>query len=166
MSRQKDKYGIHYIQLKGLMGVARRNGQLSQGLSPREWGCTGTIAEADWQRVVVPTRVGVYRMLVLLPRLRWRCPHASGGVPNSRTKSSIATVLSPREWGCTESFIAAIDEMEVVPTRVGVYRIASIMLHCPRGCPHASGGVPESYSSSSATVNVVPTRVGVYRFCT
>ena len=69
MSRQKDKYGIHYIQLKGLMGVARRNGQLSQVLSPREWGCTDSRNVRRDVGRVVPTRVGVYLCLASQPSL-------------------------------------------------------------------------------------------------
>src|SRR5690606_23796794 len=92
-------------------------------------------------------------------------------------------VSSPRAWGCTELAREALSWFEVVPTRVGVYRIGKFSW-CIRKCrPHARGGVPPSMvrmampvcSSPRAwgcTVTVelfcqrrcvVPTRVGVYR---
>ncbi len=53
-------------------------------LSPREWGCTGPSFGLFSFHCVVPTRVGVYRLLRIPPGRPSRCPHASGGVPCRR----------------------------------------------------------------------------------
>src|SRR5690606_3043315 len=52
--------------------------------SPRAWGCTVTAPWRDRDRMVVPTRVGVYRLSAHPRRGTTGRPHARGGVPTSR----------------------------------------------------------------------------------
>ena len=165
------------------MGVARRNGQLSQVLSPREWGCTEIGLRTQLWRWVVPTRVGVYPGTIKRLKLVGRCPHASGGVPARPGGWFGSGGLSPREWGCTDCALHLSSAQGVVPTRVGVYH--SLIKEHPQTCccPHASGGVPDASEAwakhgrlsprewgctsispySHPLTIVVPTRVGVYR---
>src|SRR5690606_16081884 len=69
--------------------------------SPRAWGCTVSVQALSEGGVVVPTRVGVYR-LRRWPRFAvWGRPHARGGVPPASVVAGFAEPSSPRAWGCT-----------------------------------------------------------------
>ena len=104
------------------MDVATENAQLSQGFSPREWGCTGYGRHVERYQAVVPTRVGVYRVDRYTGFQGSGCPHAGGGVPRTIRSGTPALPLSPRGWGCTVQDALTLTKGEVVPTRVGVYR--------------------------------------------
>ncbi len=86
------------------------------------WGCTEIIDFGIEIIEVVPTHVGVYRILFYKFRKRASCPHACGGVPNAIGKTTPVMLLAP--------------------THVGVYRENSMIWYDKFSCPHACGGVP------------------------
>src|SRR5690606_33654905 len=93
--------------------------------------------------LVVPTRVGVYRTALGAAQTGERRPHARGGVPPPRRGDTRRNRSSPRACGCTATTVRSLLARDVVPTRVGVYRLC--------GC------------RAALRIGVVPTRVGVYR---
>lgn len=110
--------------------------------SPREWGCTVNELPPPRSRTVLPTRVGVYRLMTTSTTSPFCSPHASGGVPELGLIYELDTKFSPREWGCTWSVPVSVNVSSVLPTRVGVYLVISIGQYYKLRSPHASGGVP------------------------
>ncbi len=53
---------------------------------------------------IVPTYVGVYRKFQEDFFYFLDCPHVCGGVPVLRGKKNMSDLLSPRMWGCTETW--------------------------------------------------------------
>ncbi len=53
------------------------------GSSPRTWGCFRCMPPILRKHYVFPTHVGVFPMTTLPTSLRWRLPHARGGVSSS-----------------------------------------------------------------------------------
>src|SRR5690606_32026000 len=120
--------------------------------SPRAWGCTGTSAVRRGRAHVVPTRVGVYREAATPRRRLWCRPHARGGVPLSSSTMMGRPPSSPRAWGCTVPAHRRLRVVQVVPTRVGVYRRAEPVNLRRCGRPHARGGVPRDEQRQPAPV--------------
>ena len=54
-------------------------GQLS--LSPHTWGCTDGRCRNKHIHLIVPTHVGVYRIMYDFGKNLHHCPHTRGGVP-------------------------------------------------------------------------------------
>src|SRR5690606_36451217 len=69
--------------------------------SPRAWGCTVARSLVNRYELVVPTRVGVYRLCGCRAALRIGRPHARGGVPAIEAYAPGDEPSSPRAWGCT-----------------------------------------------------------------
>src|SRR5437016_770372 len=91
---------------------------------------------------VVPTHVGVDRSDARGDRGATRCPHACGGGPSAADSGAGAEALSPRMWGWTGEPHRPPALGAVVPTHVGVDRLASGGGNAPRSCPQACGGGP------------------------
>ena len=70
------------------------------GSSPRTWGCFLHGAGQRGLYMVFPTHVGVFLVGPVLLPLRWRLPHARGGVSYRLVYIDLASKSSPRTWGC------------------------------------------------------------------
>src|SRR5581483_5402969 len=92
--------------------------------SPRAWGWTGRGGARPAAHDVVPTRVGVDRHVDDDVAARVGRPHARGGGPAHRADRPRDNESSPRAWGWTVVGRRGVALQEVVPTRVGVDRIA------------------------------------------
>ena len=91
---------------------------------------------------VVPTCVGVDRRARRRPEPTTRCPHMRGGGPASGSSVTGFSWLSPHAWGWTGALGDDVPVGVVVPTCVGVDRLAqSARKQRPR-CPHMRGGGP------------------------
>ena len=57
--------------------------------------------DKDGQHVhdIVPTHVGVNRLMSEMEVMFENCPHACGGEPCNRCNGTIIAELSPRMWG-------------------------------------------------------------------
>ena len=75
---------------------------------------------------MVPTHVGVYQVLVSHLKNMEYGPHACGGVPVPSIILILLGSWSPRMWGCTVLIRNILNELNMVPTHVGVYRFLSI----------------------------------------
>ena len=148
---------------RGGVPIAAALGVDPSELSPRTWGCTGRRHRHESTTHVVPTHVGVYRLLPASVSRADSCPHARGGVPPARTRAFTNASLSPRTWGCTVAGDHGVDVVHVVPTHVGVYRSPPCPSLRRARCPHARGGVPGGCQPPAVATRVVPTHVGVYR---
>ena len=51
---------------------------------------------------MVPTHVGVYRLMKIFGNIPVYGPHACGGVPEIEKDKIKKLTWSPRMWGCTE----------------------------------------------------------------
>ena len=91
-------------------------------LSPHAWGWTdGLDRDLRW-RLVVPTRVGMDRMLPCWRIIWHRCPHTRGDGPPSARSCRSGCRLSPHAWGWTVRRFVPRGPHQVVPTRVGMDR--------------------------------------------
>ena len=151
--------------------------------SPRAWGWTEEVLFDRPGPRVVPTRVGVDRLIASRSSSSSCRPHARGGGPDAGNLPLVQLRSSPRAWGWTGHRVRAGHGGRVVPTRVGVDRSRTRSGRDVRRRPHARGGGPvddggrvtEVESSPRAwgwtgdvpdalrKGEVVPTRVGVDR---
>jgi len=110
-------------------------------------------------------------------------PHARGDVPGSRPLCQSCGQFSPRAWGCSECRLFLESQSEVFPTRVGMFRRATLYNPAIVCFPHARGDVPHcsdwnwrnngfsprawgcsgSGGRLRAGCSVFPTRVGMFR---
>ncbi len=111
-------------------------------LSPHTRGCSSTWRNFGFPAEVVPTHVGVFRRRSRIVSLNRRCPHTRGGVPLSAEARPPGPSLSPHTWGCSVNGQPMSDDLNVVPTHVGVFRMHAGQEHAVRRCPHTRGGVP------------------------
>ena len=113
---------------RGGVSNAAYIGHLQSRSSPRPWGCFYRSVVALNVIHVFPTPVGVFLISPFLYCLRYRLPHARGGVSNRNTERMEWKPSSPRPWGCFH--------------RVCLVVIAIF------GLPHARGGVSHLWQSS------------------
>ena len=111
-------------------------------LSPRAWGWSVYPTRVPLWACVVPTRVGMVRLVTLITQPEQRCPHARGDGPLVVEASTPNTALSPRAWGWSALVFLWAWGSLVVPTRVGMVRLSMHSLLSGRGCPHARGDGP------------------------
>src|SRR4051794_7460380 len=108
-------------------------------LSPRPWGWTEIKQQLKGAEDVVPTPVGMDRVVAAEQRTANRCPHGRGDGPAASAAARMALPLSPRPWGWTATDSGSGASKVVVPTPVGMdrpLRHASGSICC---CPHARG---------------------------
>ncbi len=128
--------------------------------SPREWGCSDVRGGYVPKFFLFPTRVGMFRHCSFQPSRALPFPHASGDVPSYKSIVEIATIFSPREWGCSEGEEIEIDDEELFPTRVGMFRRRAVSRPCWRPFPHASGDVPPGLTVAGVIINFSPREWG------
>ena len=97
-------------------------------------------------------------------------PHARGGVSQRAISGRHPLGSSPRPWGCFRQAGAAVAEVGVFPTPVGVFLFRELHTLAYRRLPHARGGVSETAPVTHGHKQVFPTPVGVfpgitYSFC-
>ena len=151
--------------------------------SPRAWGWSARRGWPDRPELVLPTRVGMVRQGSLERALQDSSPHARGDGPAWGDSSTGCGAFSPRAWGWSELRLAQEAFQRVLPTRVGMVRIACVLLLSASSSPHARGDGPESGTPCSLAYSfsprawgwsehwhclphrsaVLPTRVGMVR---
>ena len=73
---------------------------LSEGSSPRSWGCFSTHFDNRYWNDVFPTLVGVFPFPFPIRSCLEGLPHARGGVSDHFGEPSSEKMSSPRSWGC------------------------------------------------------------------
>ena len=168
------------------VGVDRAHRPATHGhreFSPHAWGWTAAALVAATDEQVLPTRVGVDRIAAISISARRCSPHTRGGGPPDAWYEVLRPMFSPHAWGWTDVTQTRIAELAVLPTRVGVDRIAG-MCSARRSAfsPHAWGWTAEVGASpdgaafsphawgwttnklvGAVALTVLPTRVGVDR---
>ena len=89
--------------------------------SPRAWGCFLFTGSSEHLIQVFPTCVGVFLRLCGDALLRYSLPHVRGGVSEVLMHHRIASVSSPRAWGCFQKAEEKARRQLVFPTCVGVF---------------------------------------------
>ena len=120
-------------------------------LSPRTWGWSGLNQRMDMGKGVVPTHVGMVRTIRISNSTCISCPHARGDGPFWKTEEALQYVLSPRTWGWSARARCMVKFNSVVPTHVGMVRIAACSLPVFFCCPHARGDGPFQTMAEFAT---------------
>ena len=116
---------------------------ITDGSSPRMWGCFLTVWFLFLRGRVFPTHVGVFLTYAGAGYALSRLPHACGGVSSYGADLHGSIMSSPRMWGC---FPPCCDHRRghgVFPTHVGVFPFLKGYWYPARGLPHACGGVSE-----------------------
>ena len=150
--------------------------------SPRTWGCFFAEGNRQCPRLVFPTHVGVFPLMLLGASFMPGLPHARGGVSPQAEPSPQNQPSSPRTWGCFRRDYVTGFQNEVFPTHVGVFPRLDPICRVTLCLPHARGGVsgkgaPEApllpssprtwgcffpIRRSGSEVPVFPTHVGVF----
>ncbi len=73
-------------------------------------------------RVVLPTRVGMVRVLEIFRAKDLSSPHARGDGPCCYDQQSEWQRFSPRAWGWSDNLVIECGPECVLPTRVGMVR--------------------------------------------
>ena len=106
------------------------------------WGWSGLDHQVPRGVQVLPTRVGMVREHDYITPTYWRSPHACGDGPRSISIHRAIISFSPRVWGWS-AFIRLADLcFEVLPTRVGMVRMATSASTMSPRSPHACGDGP------------------------
>ncbi len=152
--------------------------------SPHAWGCSVYRCCTSAGKDVLPTRVGMFRFYLFFFFLLFRSPHTRGDVPASIGVIQADVGFSPHAWGCSVTRLRPLGGLEVLPTRVGMFRRRRQPERLQDGSPHTRGDVP-GFSKTESRKNsfsphawgcsvcsaprqcldfVLPTRVGMFRF--
>ena len=89
------------------------------GSSPRVWG---QVLRNDRKLIkdrIIPTRVGTRNNKNCPRRNFWDHPHACGDKHNIYKHSYLFQGSSPRVWGQGKEELFELDELGIIPTRVG-----------------------------------------------
>ena len=151
--------------------------------SPPAWGWSGLARKFADTMKVLPTRVGMVR-LIARGSIGFRsAPHPRGDGPTSIWFSRVLIPCSPPAWGWSARAFCEDNERLVLPTRVGMVRTGAPAGGRERSAPHPRGDgptlgqlTPEEMSCSPpawgwSAINgtlltwsaVLPTRVGMVR---
>ncbi len=90
--------------------------------SPRPWGCSGEHGDVRHHEHVLPTPVGMFRHFSTGSTDGSSSPHARGDVPEQVPRSALMCSFSPHAWGCSVPGLPLVDNLDVLPTRVGMFR--------------------------------------------
>ena len=165
-------------------GVSISVNDLREGMasSPPAWGVFLGAEKPPRYSGSLPTRVGVFLVLLLFLVVLVCLPHPRGGVSSFGRITGDEVGSSPPAWGCFQCSAPRRSDANVFPTRVGVFlsnRTFALFIMC---LPHPRGGVsgirwkvadakassPPAWGCfsekpmSHAVTTVFPTRVGVF----
>ncbi len=92
--------------------------------SPHAWGWSGHLAHHPPLQQVLPTRVGMVRLLLALARQLVCSPHTRGDGPHSSFIRCSQEQFSPHAWGWSGRRPRRPSLARVLPTRVGMVRFS------------------------------------------
>ncbi len=155
----------------------------SDSFSPPAWGCSGAFRRGQQREELLPTRVGMFRVLKAWEPLAKTSPHPRGDVYLLGIGQFYHADFSPPAWGCSVKKQTAKALTCLLPTRVGMFRLIMSYGRGVKASPHPRGDVPSSRSTSKRprsfsppawgcsgveelkgeTIFLLPTRVGMFR---
>jgi hypothetical protein len=110
--------------------------------SPRPWGWSVFLELGLRGGDVLPTPVGMVR-LIRVEELPMPCsPHARGDGPDRCRQHAIVVGFSPRPWGWSAVRTFYICNQSVLPTPVGMVRSQCVSMPSRPSSPHARGDGP------------------------
>ena len=150
------------------------------GSSPRVWGQGGRYSSTDYKRRIIPTRVGTSTWSCFNRCSQTDHPHACGDKGRPEDEPTDEEGSSPRVWGQVDNFLANLNMLRIIPTRVGTRADPKTSLPMKKDHPHACGDKIERFQGldisrgssprvwgqvqSPQTVfpvfGIIPTRVG------
>jgi len=110
--------------------------------SPRTWGWSAGSPKNPRIMSVLPTHVGMVRVV---GACRWKrdcSPHARGDGPGVVVGAIYNGSFSPRTWGWSEADLSGYGAKKVLPTHVGMVRKWWMLGVNGSGSPHARGDGP------------------------
>ncbi len=110
--------------------------------SPPAWGWSGRRAGARLRNHVLPTRVGMVRVLMLRIAPGNRSPHPRGDGPHGASCQGFREKFSPPAWGWSGMARARHVSRRVLPTRVGMVRSPPFPQQSRLSSPHPRGDGP------------------------
>ncbi len=128
----------------------------ANGFSPRAWGWSVRTSRTSLPACVLPTCVGMVRTVELATMPETRSPHVRGDGPVKTMLFTIWGQFSPRAWGWSASEGSLTDKNTVLPTCVGMVRVATLS-RLPRcSSPHVRGDGPSSIVRQKRTPTFSP----------
>ncbi len=110
--------------------------------SPPAWGWSAPRRRESKPTKVLPTRVGMVRMVSFRFQVRLRSPHPRGDGPLRCLGAKRGKRFSPPAWGWSELLHPEQEREPVLPTRVGMVRGSCRSATCSSGSPHPRGDGP------------------------
>ena len=155
----------------------------SSRFSPPAWGWSGDWKGAGAQCLVLPTRVGMVRKLLVLSQAGIGSPHPRGDGPTILSAQDGDVGFSPPAWGWSALSAQPGCHTCVLPTRVGMVRVCRLVPSRFASSPHPRGDGPVANNpltfavefsppawgwsgmiwQSRRITKVLPTRVGMVR---
>ncbi len=130
--------------------------RLEYWFSPHAWGWSEPGRRADADDGVLPTRVGMVRLLCATTIQGQSSPHTRGDGPTSCPLAHYSTQFSPHAWGWSEFDGGGHLWVGVLPTRVGMVR-SHVAWHVGENCsPHTRGDGPSLATGESRIVKFSP----------
>ena len=99
-SKPEEAWCCSLPHARGGVSLAAAQQAVSEGSSPRTWGCFSARGSTTWKSCVFPTHVGVFPACPWPAGTRCRLPHARGGVSGILSAPGVLGESSPRTWGC------------------------------------------------------------------
>ncbi len=128
---------------RGDVPEAQANGFIRSIFSPPAWGCSCHKGDRPLWRMLLPTRVGMFRAHRSGTRSLSASPHPRGDVPPKRTTCGFIKYFSPPAWGCSVMAEAEKIDYALLPTRVGMFRARKMFSTSLDASPHPRGDVPQ-----------------------
>ena len=110
--------------------------------SPPAWGWSDHVAALIHHLPVLPTRVGMVRLHRNPQNGASRAPHPRGDGPSTQKHTVTITGCSPPAWGWSGQESPQRLCISVLPTRVGMVRLAFSLGHLRHSAPHPRGDGP------------------------
>ena len=110
--------------------------------SPPAWGWSDTPETTPCSRRVLPTRVGMVRPAEQPAAGSVRSPHPRGDGPGAEMVHDAPPMFSPPAWGWSAQHKTMSEQMNVLPTRVGMVRSRWWWRSTRTRSPHPRGDGP------------------------
>ena len=121
-----------------------------RAFSPHAWGWSAVTRLFAGRRRVLPTRVGMVRLISAAPRGPLRSPHTRGDGPSKWKPKIRACPFSPHAWGWSAGRRAGYRHRTVLPTRVGMVRPAENFPQVSISSPHTRGDGPAALATDTS----------------
>ncbi len=121
--------------------IVASSGLLS-AFSPHAWGWSAVKQAYLLIGDIFPTRVGMVRIPIFLPRPRRYFPHTRGDGPQGGIMPMVGIEFSPHAWGWSAAVGRGRGSPRIFPTRVGMVRAVRLHGVAVFNFPHTRGDGP------------------------